>query len=405
MFESFIIFIQAFLVLSSTLCLHKLIQPKQQAKRTTIAALLLSLLLILIIRIPNFFNKADFIKGLSLALILLICIFYLSLLIRNKSSRIKKISLIGILALTIVQAVLKLYDTILGISAHGHTLTEKSSLLKMAGYLLGAFFILLWVIGLKRAVSTMREKEKNCFFILMLAVFLFQQLGSGMLWLYQKTIALDWIPHIFQLISLLVNQELWTLYALLALILVFCLGLNRKQNTPLHENTFTAADKRKAIASARKNRRIISFLVVMMLVALASTTILKSTVTREETLSEPEAYETKDDDIIIPLAKISDGNLHRYEYMTKGKTAIRFIVIEKSEGAYGVGLDACEICGASGYIQRGDTIVCKLCDVVMNKATIGFKGGCNPIPLAYNITEQKIVIHKSDLDKQESVFK
>ena len=64
---------------------------------------------------------------------------------------------------------------------------------------------------------------------------------------------------------------------------------------------------------------------------------------------------------------------------------VRFIVVKKPKGgSYGIGLDACDICGLAGYYERNDEVVCKRCDVVMNKSTIGFKGGCNPVPLNMN---------------------
>ena len=51
---------------------------------------------------------------------------------------------------------------------------------------------------------------------------------------------------------------------------------------------------------------------------------------------------------------------------------MRFLVVKKPAGnAYGLGLDACEICGIAGYYERGDEdVVCRRCDVVYlyNKA-------------------------------------
>ena len=68
-------------------------------------------------------------------------------------------------------------------------------------------------------------------------------------------------------------------------------------------------------------------------------------------------------------------------------------------------MDACEICGPSGYFERKDDVVCKLCDVVMNRGTIGFKGGCNPIPFPYRVHDEKIKIDPRDLDKDSYIFK
>ena len=95
----------------------------------------------------------------------------------------------------------------------------------------------------------------------------------------------------------------------------------------------------------------------------------------------------------------------RYAYKSQNGINMRFIIIKKSIGSYGVGLDACEICGPSGYFMRSNEVVCKLCDVVMNKGTIGFKGGCNPIPFAYVVHDKKIKIDPRTLDELDYVFK
>jgi uncharacterized membrane protein len=84
---------------------------------------------------------------------------------------------------------------------------------------------------------------------------------------------------------------------------------------------------------------------------------------------------------------------------------VRFIVIKKNETSFGVGLDACDICGPTGYYERKDEVICMLCDVVMNKNTIGFKGGCNPVPLAFTIREGSLVVRCEDLDNERGRFK
>ena len=91
--------------------------------------------------------------------------------------------------------------------------------------------------------------------------------------------------------------------------------------------------------------------------------------------------------------------------ISENKISMRFIAIKKSEGAYGIGLDACDICGPSGYFERNGDVICKLCDVVMNKATIGFPGGCNPVPLPYILHDGKIKIKVEDLEKESYRFK
>lgn len=122
---------------------------------------------------------------------------------------------------------------------------------------------------------------------------------------------------------------------------------------------------------------------------------------------QPEPYDLNDGIISIELTKVSDGHLHKFSYVTPGGYDVRFLVVKKPAGsAYGVGLDACEICGIAGYYERGDEeVVCRRCDVVMNKNTIGFKGGCNPIPFEYEVRAGKILIDVKELEKHEKRFK
>jgi uncharacterized membrane protein len=81
-------------------------------------------------------------------------------------------------------------------------------------------------------------------------------------------------------------------------------------------------------------------------------------------------------------------------------------VIQKpNSSSYGIGLDACDICGETGYYEKNDQVVCNLCDVVMNINTIGFKGGCNPIIIDYSIQDGNIVVPINGLLEYESEFK
>ena len=121
-------------------------------------------------------------------------------------------------------------------------------------------------------------------------------------------------------------------------------------------------------------------------------------------LSEPEAYSLEDGVATIPFSQLEDGHLHRFEYKASDGTVMRFIIIKKNGGAYGVGLDACENCGDAGYYEKDGKIICKKCDVAINLATIGFKGGCNPIPLPYTSDANAITIQTADLDALSAHF-
>ena len=66
---------------------------------------------------------------------------------------------------------------------------------------------------------------------------------------------------------------------------------------------------------------------------------------------------------------------------------------------------ACDVCGNAGYYERNGQVVCRRCDVVMNINTIGFKGGCNPIPLSYEVEDGNLVFALSDILAGEREFK
>ena len=57
-----------------------------------------------------------------------------------------------------------------------------------------------------------------------------------------------------------------------------------------------------------------------------------------------------------------------------------------------------------GYYERDNQVICKLCDVQMNKATIGTRGGCNPIPISYSIEGGKLKVEQSELENSARIF-
>ena len=135
-------------------------------------------------------------------------------------------------------------------------------------------------------------------------------------------------------------------------------------------------------------------------------TAVKGYDTRTIELSAPETFTEDGDRILVPMEAVNDFHLHRFEYQTENGVNVRWIVVRKpNSAAYGVGLDACEVCGNAGYFERSSQIICKRCDVVMNINTIGFKGGCNPIPLAYEVKDGQLVFKLSDILAGEKEFR
>ena len=191
----------------------------------------------------------------------------------------------------------------------------------------------------------------------------------------------------------------------LAALLAVCFF---RQGTVLREKYDNPAQLRKLKARNRRRRRVSAGVLACILLSVLVLTVVKTDDTKQVELSAPEQYTVDPEagEILIPVEAVSDGHLHRYEYRTEKNIDVRWIVVKKPNSAsYGVGLDACEVCGNAGYYERNGQVVCKRCDVVMNINTIGFKGGCNPIPLAYEVRNGFLVFRLEDLIAGEKEFR
>jgi len=103
------------------------------------------------------------------------------------------------------------------------------------------------------------------------------------------------------------------------------------------------------------------------------------------------------DELRVPLSEVQDGNLHLFT-VNSGGQAYRFLVIKKPNG-WGVALDACRICGAEGYRQDGQNVVCRHCGSAIYVPTIGEAGGCNPVGLPFRMEGGDLVVNVSAVSK------
>ena len=195
---------------------------------------------------------------------------------------------------------------------------------------------------------------------------------------------------------------IWAVAVLAAAVLVIAFAQNLRVTEP-YDNP---AQRRKLRARNRHYRRMACAGAALTLVFVGFMTLVKDYDTRVIELSAPETYTVDDERILVPMEDVNDFHLHRFEWQTPNGVNVRWIVVRKpNSAAYGVGLDACEVCGNAGYYERGGLVVCRRCDVVMNTNTIGFKGGCNPIPLSYEVENGNLVFAMADLIAGEREFK
>jgi high-affinity iron transporter len=100
-------------------------------------------------------------------------------------------------------------------------------------------------------------------------------------------------------------------------------------------------------------------------------------------------------EVRIPVSEVQDGSLHLYT-ITAGSQSLRFLIVKKPNG-YGTALDACRICGAEGYRQDGQNVICRHCGSAIYVPSIGDQGGCNPIGVASRVDGGELVIDISSL--------
>ena len=107
------------------------------------------------------------------------------------------------------------------------------------------------------------------------------------------------------------------------------------------------------------------------------------------------AIEAVGDMVRVPVSEVQDGNMHLFTVNAVGQS-MRFMIIKKPNG-WGVALDACRICGAEGYRQDGQNVICRHCASAIYVPSIGNLGGCNPIGVPAHADGGDIVIDISAL--------
>ncbi|GAC1677367.1 MAG: hypothetical protein PVS2B2_13710 [Candidatus Acidiferrum sp.] len=109
------------------------------------------------------------------------------------------------------------------------------------------------------------------------------------------------------------------------------------------------------------------------------------------------AISARGDEVRVPVVEVQDGSLHLFTVNAAGQS-LRFMIIKKPNG-YGTALDACRICGAEGYRQDGQNVICRHCASAIYVPSIGEQGGCNPIGVPAHVDGSDLVLSISSLTK------
>ena len=288
--------------------------------------------------------------------------------------------------------------------AFGENSFGTQSLLRLGGFLLGLLTIFLIALSVQKVYFRLKPCLAKVF---ALAIFLVGSIDfflRGVSALARLRFLKASNPFVFNVMILEDKSTTYItiLFAIVAVIFSFLLFKDSRKIVGTFKNN---ALLRLEKARLKNNKHWLSSLAFFSILSVFAITVVHSHITKPVALTPPQPYQEEGNMIVIPLTDVDDGHLHRFSYTATGGNNVRFIVVKKPKGgSYGIGLDACDICGLAGYYERNDEVVCKRCDVVMNKSTIGFKGGCNPVPFEYEIKDKKIYIDKATLEKEKDRF-
>jgi uncharacterized membrane protein len=284
------------------------------------------------------------------------------------------------------------------------TVLSTDFILKTIGVLFGLILSYIAGLGVYKVSRALSAKTVLLVMSVMMIINEIKQIGTAVsILLVKRYIASN--HFLFTYAKNVNNYSRLFLYGEIIMAAVLAVALIVK-SFRVNETYENKAQHRKIKAKWRMNRRWSAEVLISLVLVVFTLTGLETLTSQIVELSPIEDAIIKDGSVYVSFDQVSDGHLHRFGYTTDSGVTIRFIVIKKpNASSYGIGLDACDICGETGYYEKDDKVVCNLCDVVMNINTIGFKGGCNPIIIDYSISDGYIIVPIDGLLEYESEFK
>ena len=285
----------------------------------------------------------------------------------------------------------------------GETIFSTEFIYRFIGLVLGALLAFIACLAAYKIEKYLKE-PLNWIFPILVTLALFISYSGIAVKLMLSRRLLHQNHFLFSMVKMSINYSEWLLILEMIVVLAAAVVLFLS-NMKVTEEYSNSAELRKIRASMRLKRRWAVCLIVCVILATINVTLIDAYNNKEPEEAPVEETQIVGSDVVVPLTAVEDGHLHRFGYTTDDGVLVKFIVVQKpGSSAYGVGLDACEICGDAGYYERDTEIVCRRCDVVMNKNTIGFKGGCNPIVIDYRVENGKIIVPIQTLVDHQKEF-
>jgi high-affinity iron transporter len=295
-------------------------------------------------------------------------------------------------------------ETVLILSAVTLNSTE---LLSFTGTLLGiAVAVVFGVLFIRGSVKINMQRFFRVTTVILYFV-AFQLIVSGLHELSENGVLPSSTTEM-RLIGPIVRNDLFFFVTMLALAGLMML-LEYKRRTPVVlTSAATQADKRRAEWSQRREKMWMNAVVATSFLFIFLSTAEFIYAKSSTALSPTSAVTLVGSQVTLPTADVNDDKLHRYGvHIDDGKggnVEVRFLLFKKPDGNIVSVADACQICGAVGFYVGDQGITCKMCASPLNAASMGQKGGCNPIPLKSTISGGQVIIQAGDLRELAPVF-
>ena len=295
-------------------------------------------------------------------------------------------------------------ETVLILSAVTLNSTE---LLSFTGTLLGiGVAVVFGVLFIRGSVKINLQRFFRVTTVILYFV-AFQLIVSGLHELSENGV-LPSSPTEMRLIGPIVRNDSFFFVTMLALAGLMVLMEYRRRAPVTLGASATSADRRRAAWTERREKMwmwaVVGTSFVFIFLSTAQFIYAKSSTE----LSPAASVTLVGTQVTLPAGGINDDKLHRFGvHVNDGKgrdVEVRFLLFKKPDGVIVSVADACQICGPVGFYMGEQGITCKMCASPLNPASMGQRGGCNPIPLKSTIGGGQVVIEAADLRGLAPVF-
>ena len=298
---------------------------------------------------------------------------------------------IGLFAFVFLMVLREGVETVLILSA---VTLNSSELMSFIGTILGvAVAVVFGVMFVKGSVKINLQK----FFKVTTAILFLVAAQLTIAGLHELSENLEWFPHSREemaIIGPIVRNDLFffiTILVLAALMVLFEMKSRQPAELPP-----SGAARRKALWTARREKLWMASVYVCSFIFIVMVTAGFIYEKSASALSPATEVTFVNGKVSIPLKTVYDGDIHRFA-AKEGGLEVRFFLYQKPDGKVATLFDACEICGPVGFYKSSQGVICKNCAAPINPQSVGMPGGCNPIPMKAEFTDDAVIISEAEI--------